>query len=210
MSTSFRALVEQYKDENRVLSILKAAELVDSKDTVDKVRDREFSEGAIQNGFNVILDYFKSSIVPQDDYKKANELFRKHQSDKGKVGKQAVVADAKSQAAPAQATGAITAKDVRPLSALVGKDGVIISEIPIDGETADLWVDYRDKKAADLADSISEAPFRAIDQAADEVDPDKVGLGWRGSLFGKLNEELNDPRRVQYLREKYFGKKPQK
>jgi hypothetical protein len=208
MAISFKALVEQYKfDENKILNILKAAQIIDSKDTLEKVRDREFSEESIENGFKVILDYFKSSIVPQDDFKKAEEHFRKHQSDKGKVGKQAVVADAKTQA---QENGAITTKDVRPLSALVGKDGVIISEIPIDGETADLWVDYRDKKAADLADSISEAPFRAIDQAASEIDPDAVGRGWGGSLLGKLNEELNDPRRVQYLREKYFGKKPQK
>jgi hypothetical protein len=210
MAILFKALVEQYKfDENKVLNILKAAQIIDSKDTVEKIRDREFSEESIENGFKVILDYFKSSIVPQDDFKKAEAIFKTHQSEKAKVGKQAV-ADAKTQAASAQENGAITTKDVRPLPALVGKDGVIISEIPIDGETTELWIDYRDKKAADLADSISEAPFRAIDQAADEVDPDAVGLGWRGSLFGKLNEELNDPRRVQYLREKYFGKKPQK
>ncbi len=210
MTISFKQLVEKYKfTEDKVLSVLKSAQIVNSKDTVDKVREREFSDESIENGFKIILDYFET-VVSQDDFVKAEKLFKEHQSEKGKVGKQAAVADAKTQAAPAQATGAITAKDVRPLSALVGKDGVIISEIPIDGETANLWVDYRDKKAADLADSISEAPFRAIDQAASEIDPDAVGRGWGGSLLGKLNEELNDPRRVQYLRDKYFGKKPQK
>jgi hypothetical protein len=209
MTISFKGLVEKYKfTENKVLSILKAAQVVNSKDTIDKVREREFSDESIENGFKVILDYFET-VVPQDDFVKAEELFKKHQSEKAKVGKQAVVADAKSQAASTQEKGAITAKNSRSVSALAGTDGKLIPEILIDGATADLWIEYRDEKAADLATAISEAPFKAMDEAADEIHPDAVGRSWRGSFLGQVSEELNNPNLVQLLRDKYFGKKRQ-
>jgi hypothetical protein len=206
MTISFKGLVEKYKfTEDKVLSILRAAQIVNSKDTVDKVREREFSDESIENGFKVILDYFET-VVPQDDFVKAEELFKKHQSEKAKVGKQAVVADAKSQAASTQEKGAITTKNAGSVSALAETDGELIPEVLMDGATADLWIEYRDKKAAGLATAISEAPFKAIDEAADEFNPDAVG---RGSFLGQLEEELDDPNLVQHLRDKYFGKKPQ-
>jgi hypothetical protein len=208
MAISFKNLVEQYKfDEDKVLKTLKSAQIVDSKDTVSGVREREFSEEAIQNGFNVILDYFKASIVPQDDFKKAEELFRKHQSEKGKVGKQAAVADAKSQAAPAQETGAITASGDRSLSALVGQDGAIAAQILTEGETAELLKQYAKSKAVEGADQISEAPFDGVSEAAAAVDPGVLRQYGASLYIKELNDELNDPQRVQALRDKYLGKK---
>jgi hypothetical protein len=99
MAVSFKSLVEKHQfTEQKVLDILKAAQIVDTKDTIDRVRARQFSDEIIENGFNVIVDYVSTGLIQDGDWQKASELFKGHQSQKEKVAKEVAVTDVKAKA----------------------------------------------------------------------------------------------------------------
>jgi hypothetical protein len=97
MAVPFKSLVEKHQfTEQKVFDILKVAQIVDAKDTIDKVRARQFSDEIIENGFNVIVDYVSTGLIQDGDWQKASELFKGHQSQQEKIAKQAAV-DSKSK-----------------------------------------------------------------------------------------------------------------
>jgi hypothetical protein len=119
MALTIKNLAEKHQfSEQKVLEILKAAQIVNSKDTLEKVGDRQFSNEVIENGFNVIVDYLKTGVIKEGEFGKAAELFKEHQLQKEKIAKQAAVADAQDRvksdtsteqaAAEAEATSSIT------------------------------------------------------------------------------------------------------
>jgi hypothetical protein len=127
-TASIKSLVAQYKiTEEEVLHTLKAAKILKTDETLEKVGDRKFTDEAIE-GFNIVQDYFKNNVVQKGDWEEATRQFEKHQSEKAKIAKEVAVA-AKDKAVAGSMVVANSDQLITELATALNRN---VSEIPED------------------------------------------------------------------------------
>jgi hypothetical protein len=117
---TFQSLVDEFKlSELEVIDTLKAAKIVDQRETTEKVREQLFSNESIEKGFKFIITLFSSGEVKKGDYIEARKRFEKaHFQEQPKGTQKGSGADAKSSA---NIGSALTVQDSKDLAHLLSK-----------------------------------------------------------------------------------------
>ncbi len=97
----------------------------------------------------------------------------------------------------------------KPMPGLAVQDNNVIEGIPLDleGNMTHLWDETLDRRVEDDASAIVGAPFDAIDDASDEISPDKLYASYRGRYFQGMKQRLDSPEMLAYAKDRAKGKK---
>jgi hypothetical protein len=109
---------------------------------------------------------------------------------------------------PTQST-AIAPKTDRSKSGLITQEHGTIEGVPLDleGGMTRLWDETLEQRVNRDAAEIAGAPFHAIEDASNEISPDKLYSSYRGRYFKGMKTKLDSPEMLNYAMELAKGKK---
>ena len=158
---------------------------------------------------NITDEQFEQFRVVCEQVQKGMDLgmVANAQLEKGKAAK---VKPALPEFASQQEPGsAIAPTKDKPMPGLVVQDNNAIEGIPLDleGNMTQLWDETLDRRVEVDASAIVGAPFDAIDDASDEISPDKLYASYRGRYFQGMKQRLDSPEMLAYAKDRAKGKK---
>jgi hypothetical protein len=118
------------------------------------------------------------------------------------------IQDAAAKHPPTQST-AIAPKTDRPKSGLITQEHGAIEGVPLDleGSMTRLWDETLEQRIDCDAAEIAGAPFDAIEDASNEISPDKLYSSYRGRYFEGMKKRLDSPEMLNYAMGLAKGKK---
>jgi hypothetical protein len=110
---------------------------------------------------------------------------------------------------PVTQSTAIAPKTDRPTSGLITQEHGAIEGVPLDleGSMTRLWDETLERRVDRDAAEIAGAPFNAIEDASNEISPDKLYSSYRGRYFQGIKKRLDSPEMLNYATELAKGKK---
>lgn len=127
------------------------------------------------------------------------------QLDKGKIAKaKPTMPEFASQQEPGSAIAPTKAKPNPGLAVQEAIEGI---PLDLEGNMTHLWDETLERRVEDDASAIVGAPFDAIDDASDEISPDKLYASYRGRYFQGMKQRLDSPEMLAYAKDRAKGKK---